>query len=66
MKIDDITEPNAYHYARSLRGVTITGSGKVVQKYRARNGWQIIVHDVRNRRAVTLRPAHILRRVRVR
>jgi hypothetical protein len=66
MKIEDITEPHAYHYRRTLRGVTIGGSGAVVQKYLAANGWQVIVHDKRNRRAVTLRPAHILRRVRQR
>jgi hypothetical protein len=66
MKIEDINEPNAYHYERRLRGVTISGTGTVVQKYRAGNGWQIIIHDKRNRRAPTLRPAHILRRVRAR
>jgi len=66
MKIEDIREPNSYHYSRKLRGVTISGTGRVVQKYRAANGWQIIVHDARNKRAPTLRPAHILRPVRVR
>ncbi len=66
MKIEEITEPNAYHYERRLRGVTISGTGVVVQKYRAGNGWQVILHDKKNRRAPTLRPAHILRRVRAR
>lgn len=66
MKIEDITEPNAYHYSRTVNGKTIAGTGKVVQKYRAVNGWQIILHDAKNKRAPTLRPAHILRRVRVR
>jgi hypothetical protein len=66
MKPEDITEPNAYHYERRLRGKTISGTGTVVQKYLAGNGWQIILHDKRNRRAPTLRPVHILRRVRAR
>ena len=64
MNIEDIKEPNAYHYSRTLRGVTITGTGRVIQKYKAANGWQIIVHDARNKRAPTLRPAHILRPAR--
>jgi hypothetical protein len=66
MKVEDITEPHAYHYERRLRGKVITGTGTVVQKYQAGNGWQIILHDKKNRRAPTLRPVHILRRVRVR
>jgi len=66
MKIEDIREPNSYHYSRSLRGKVISGTGRVVHKYEAANGWQIIVHDARNKRAPTLRPAHILRPVRVR
>ena len=63
MKIEDITEPNVYHYARTVGGVTISGSGRVVQKYRAANGWQVIIHDAKNKRAPTLRPVHILRRM---
>jgi len=64
VKPEDIKEPNSYHYSRKLRGVVISGTGRVVQKYRAANGWQIILHDAKNRRAPTLRPAHILRPVR--
>jgi hypothetical protein len=66
MKVADIKEPHVYHYSRKLRGVTITGTGRVIQVYRALNGWHVIVHDAKNRRAPTLRPAHILRPVRVR
>lgn len=64
MKIEDIAEPYSYAYSRALRGKTITGTGVVVQKYKAANGWQIILHDKKNRRAVTVRPVHILRRSR--
>ena len=65
MKIEDITEPLAYRYSRTRGGVTIQGTGVVIQKYQAANGWQIILHDKRNNRAPTLRPAHVLQRVRV-
>jgi len=66
MKIEDITEPHSFHYSRTLRGKTISGTGRIVQKYPAANGWQIILHDAKNKRAPTLRPVHILRRVRIR
>jgi len=64
VKHEDIKEPNSYHYSRKLRGVVISGTGRVVQKYRAANVCQIILHDAKNRRAPTLRPVHILRPVR--
>lgn len=66
MNIQDITEPNKYRYSRTVGGRTISGIGRVIQRYKAANGWQIIVHDEKNQRAPTLRPAHILGPVRVR
>jgi hypothetical protein len=64
MKINDITEPHHYHYSRTQRGVTITGHGQLIQRYEGVNGWYCIIHDVKNKRAPTLRPAHITKRVR--
>lgn len=64
MKIEDIREPLSYVYSRTRAGVTIEGTGVIIQKYLAANGWQIILHDKKNKRAPTLRPVHILRRVR--
>lgn len=66
MQIDDIQERKVYRYARTLRGVEISGQGMMIQKYKARNGWHIILHDTKNRRAPTLRLAHIKGPARVR
>ncbi len=66
MNIDDIQERKVYRYARTLRGVEISGQGVMIQRYKARNGWHIILHDARNKRAPTLRLAHIKGPARVR
>lgn len=69
MKADDIKEPNIYHWKRTLRGVTSTGKGPVVQKYhlpKAGGGWFIIIHDAKTKRPLTFRPVHIVRPVRAR
>lgn len=66
LNIDQIHERIVYRYKRSFRGVEISGQGVMVQKYKARNGWHIILHDARNKRAPTLRLNHILGPARVR
>ena len=38
MKIEDIREPNVYHYSRKLRGVTISGAGAVARHVKSSAG----------------------------
>ena len=66
LNIDQIIERNSYRYERTLRGQTISGTGVMIQRYKAKNGWHIILHDAKNRRAPTLRMAHIKGPARVR
>lgn len=66
MKAEDITEVE-HHYSRTLRGVTTTGHIAVGQVYHLAGpgrGWYIIGIDKATGRQITLRPVHVLRRVR--
>jgi len=66
LNIDQIIERNSYRYERTIGDKTTSGTGVMIQRYKAKNGWHIILHDARNKRAPTLRLAHIKGPARVR
>lgn len=68
MKPQDITEVE-YHYSRRQYMTTVTGKIAVGQVYHLAGqgrGWYVIGLDKKTGKQITLRPANILRRVRVR
>jgi len=67
MKIEDITRPVDYHFSRKLGATVISGKGEVQAKtYIPHWGWLVLLHDKARDKVWRLRPAHILRRARVR
>lgn len=67
LNIDQIIERNSYRYDRTIGGKTTSGTGVMIQRYKGKNNqWYIILHDARNKRAPTLRLAHIKGPARVR
>jgi hypothetical protein len=64
MKIEDITEPHNYHYSRRRGAVVKTGEIAVIEVYKRLNGWHIVGQDVATLVVITLRPSHILSRVK--
>lgn len=68
MKVEDIREPNQYHYQRKRRRVLCKGVIHVAQIYqgKGRSGTYIVGLDPKLGKNVTLRPREVMRPVRIR
>ena len=65
MKIEDIREPNVYHYKRTIWGREVTGKIVVAEVYqRARRYWIVGLDKVLGR-TITLQPGQIVKPVRI-